>query len=171
MSFYNNIAIFYDRWVSNDPLVTSLTEFYSDYISKIRSKTNVVYLGIATGRIALEIAKNNSNHIVGIELSQNMIDICIKKFTDHKKEDQLTLLKQDIFSLHINTKNNFFILPFRTLANFISKNDKIKCLTSIYNNMQAGETFIFDTYIFDKKKAQKYDNKHQLGYHNKKMVK
>ena len=102
MSFYNNFAVFYDRWVSNDPLATNLTEFYSDYISSISSKTNVVYLAIATGRIALEIAKNNSNHIVGIELSQDMIDICKKKFTDYKKEDQLTLLKQDILSLHIN---------------------------------------------------------------------
>ena len=34
--------------------------------------------------------------------------------------------------------------------------------------MQTGETLIFDTDIFNIKKARENDGKHQLGYHNKK---
>jgi len=166
MNFYNEIAHSYDKWIQNDSQAISLTKFYRNYLKNIDAQ-NIVYLGIATGRIALELTKGNSRNIIGIDNSSIMLEVCKKYFQKNNLQNRLTLLSQNILSLNIKEKNNIYLLPFRTMLSFLSKKDKYICLKSIYSTMSKGEVFIFDIDIFNENLAKKNNGKIFLGYENK----
>ena len=166
MDFYKDFAGYYDKWVFNDSQANTLTDFYSDYLCKIDKKTKIVYLGIATGRIAIEIMKKSSHDIIGIDNSPEMLEQCEKNFTHNNLEDKLTLFEQDILDLSIENSSNIYILPFRTLIHFLSKEDKKECLASVYKSMNEGEVFIFDLDIFDDVQAKKNDKEITVSYYD-----
>jgi len=166
MLFYNELAPYYDKWVSNDAQVTTLTHFYSEYLSTIDAQTSIIYLGIATGRIALEITKNSSSPIIGIDISKPMLHQCLQNFKNAHLDTRLTLLHQDIRSLHVTSIDNIFILPFRTMVHFISHEEKKALLSSIYNVMKKNETFIFDLDILDVTQAKENNNQPHLSYYD-----
>lgn len=78
-SSYVGIAFLYEKWCTGDAGYASSLLFYVDYLKKMKGP--FLELGIGTGRIALEIIKSCPNHIVGIDISKNMLDICQKNMT------------------------------------------------------------------------------------------
>ena len=170
MNFYNEIAHSYNDWIENDSQANDLTKFYRAYLENIDVK-NIVYLGIATGRIALELTKNSPFHIIGVDSSSVMLEVCQKYFKDNDAQNRLTLLSQDILSLNIQEKNNIYLLPFRTIMHFLTKEDKKNCLKSVYTSMDKGEIFIFDMDIFNEELAKKNDGETFLSYHDERTGK
>jgi len=163
MNFYNEIAHSYNKWVQNDSQAINLTKFYHNYLKNTDAQ-NIIYLGIATGRIALELTKDNSLNIIGVDNSPIMLEVCEKYFQKNNLQSRLTLLFQNILSLNIKKNNNIYILPFRTMLSFLSKEDKYTCLKAIYFTMAKGEVFIFDIDIFNESLAKENNGKIFLGY-------
>ena len=165
-NFYEAFASFYDAWLSSDPTSDALIKEYTHRIQQEAQDTTIVYLGIATGRIAVELMQNTQHHFIGIDYAKNMLTLAQKRLNEAKLSARCTLLHQDILKLTIASRQNLFILPLRTLGHFISIEDKKSALCSIYKAMKRGEKLIFDMEHFNEANAKVIDGKHQNSYYD-----
>ena len=155
---HNKIADIYDRWIKGDYTSDNFLQFYLKLTSELDKDIEIVELGIGTGRISIEIAKNQNRKIIGIDHSSKMLEECRKNIINTKMEQYIQLIEMDIRTLKLRQKAKFIMLPFRTIGHFLSLDDK-KCLfKQIYNNLEVGGTFVVDHYIFDREWADNHND-------------
>lgn len=68
---YDGIANEYERWCTGDDNYEPSLKFYLEYLEAHNGP--FLELGIGTGRIALEAIKSHPKHIVGVDVSANML--------------------------------------------------------------------------------------------------
>ncbi len=104
------------------------------YIEKLKNKKNqVLEIGSGTGRITIELAKNNIE-VFGIDNASAMIDIAKKKLKDLNIHN-VKLQTLDVLKLKKNIKYDSIIIPFNTLCFFENLDYEaiFKLLKSILN--------------------------------------
>jgi len=151
---YNSLVEIYDIWSAADPAFIPSYNFYTQICGDTQG--NIVELGVGTGRIAINIAKNGKS-ITGIDISSEMLKKCKEKAKNEDVEKKLNLIQANILNFKLPQEANLIILPFRTVGHLLTKEDKIKAFRKIYNNLKPGGKFVFDHYIFDEKWARSYD--------------
>jgi len=152
-SEYDQLSSVYDVWSAADPVAEPTISFYKEVVHNVPGP--ILELGIGTGRIAIELMKIGKN-IIGIDISQKMLDVCKKKATKMNLLNNLTLSKQDMRDFILNDKVKIAILPFRTLGHLLTFHDKRDMFHSVANSLESGGLFIFDHYVFSLEWAQKY---------------
>lgn len=158
ISVYDDIAIFYNKWITGDCTANSFLSFYLNLTSNLDETIEIVELGIGTGRISIEIAKQQNRTIIGVDHSFKMLEECRKKISTEGLEKNFKLLQMDIRDLLLPEKAKFIMLPFRTIGHFLTINDKKNLFKKIYNNLENKGIFIVDHYIFDINWAKQHDN-------------
>lgn len=158
---YDNLAEVYERWSTGDEAYYPSLQFYLKQAEKYSD--NLVELGIGTGRIALELAKHNYN-ITGIDISENMLQLCRENFTQAGLSDRLELIEADITAFELEKKADLILLPFRTIGHLIGEEEFEKGFLNIYNQLKPGGLFIFDHYIFDKAWAVAHERSPRFMY-------
>jgi len=162
--FYDDFSVRYDLWTSSDTYTLELINFYTDYFSKIKQKQTLVELGIGTGNIALEILKNTSHSIIGIDNAKEMLKQCHLKSKARGLDISLTLLEEDITNLQLEELAHYIYLPYRTLCHFVSLDAKQKLFEIIFKNLEVGGSFLFDCDKPNLERMKVIHNKPQLIY-------
>ncbi len=119
--------------------------FYLDRIKETRGK--ILEIGSGTGRL-LTGALAGGADIYGIDISPAMLDILRSKL---KKEQEFRISLQNMTSFMFRHKFDLLIAPFRVFMHLTDKQDQLKALVHVCNNLNPGGKFIFDTFVPDLK--------------------
>ena len=120
-------------------------QFYLDKIKNTQGK--VLEVGTGTGRLFTEALENGSD-IYGIDLSPAMLDILKAKLS---KDRQSRVSLQNIVDFRSGFRYDLIIAPFRVFMHLTTKEDQLKALRNVYDNLNPGGEFVFDTFIPDLK--------------------
>ncbi len=140
------IARFYDVIYSH--LRTVDRDFFLKEILATRGP--VLEVGVGTGRFFLD-ALNQGADICGIDVSATMLDQLKKKLNPAHHH---RVFHQDARSLHLDTKFDLVVAPFRVFSHLIDVDDQIQALNSIHDQLKPGGKLIFDLYVPDLKILQ-----------------
>lgn len=165
VAFYNDIAALYDKWVQHDQQRDKLIAFYSEQLAAIDDSYTMVYLGVATGRLALDFIKRSSKAFIGVDSSKAMLRLAKQRFQDANVMHNVTLIEQDFTCLELAQTKKVLMLPFRTLSHFITTQEQRKLFASLYCMMRTGERFIFDLDHFNEKSITKDSTLPRLLFH------
>ncbi len=143
--FYDIIYEHHRDGVDND--------FFLNEIKNAKGK--ILEIGVGTGRLFKD-ALHQGADIYGIDISQPMIDVLLKKL-DKNQQNRISL--QNIIDFHYNFQFDLIIAPFRVLMHVLNKDDQIKALNNVYDHLTKGGRFIFDTFVPDLNRLIKgFDN-------------
>jgi len=118
-------------------------QFFLDKIKNAPGK--VLEVGTGTGRLFIEALQNGAD-IYGIDLSPAMLDILKSKLSP---DQQSRIGLQNIVDFRSDFKYDLIIAPFRVLMHLTTKEDQLKALRNVYDHLNPGGEFIFDTFIPD----------------------
>ena len=112
------------------------------YKTVLSGSTNVLELGIGTGRVAIPLSKMGIK-VFGVDNSADMLSRLEKKI---KKENitNINFQNQDFRHLSLNSTYDYILFPFCTFNFLRTIEDQTKCLISIKNNMHKDTKIIFD---------------------------
>ena len=81
----------------NDSLETAQNNKIQHIIKKLNIKPNqkILDIGCGWGSLAIDIAKSAKCEVVGITLSENQFNYCVKKVKEHNLENQVTFKLMD----------------------------------------------------------------------------
>lgn len=118
------------------------------FIDRIRqTKGRILEVGVGTGRLFMNGLESGAE-IYGIDISPSMLDILRKKLSP---ENQKRISLQNIVDFKSDRKYDLIIAPFRVFMHLIEKNEQLKALDNVYDNLNPKGVFIFDTFIPDLK--------------------
>ena len=151
MCEYDSLADIYNFWSSADPAFIPTHDFYVEVSRKAEGL--VVELGVGTGRIAIDVAKNGKS-VVGVDISSEMLKRCRAELLLAGVSDRISLLQADVRDFELQEKANLIIFPFRSMGHLLSSDDKRLALQHIYGQLLPGGHFLFDHYVFDEQWAR-----------------
>ena len=126
---YDGIANEYERWCTGDDNYEPSLKFYLEYLEAHNGP--FLELGIGTGRIALEAIKLHPKHIVGVDISANMLKKCEEKYKKLKGYSvvvgTLQLIKQKIENIEFCEEFEVVYLPFRTVGHIMTDTELEHC--------------------------------------------
>lgn len=143
-TFYNAFAHLYDHWVMHDAQNQSLLSFYINQINQCDASTTVVYLGVATGRLALEMLQATPHLMIGVDNARHMLRHAKQRFEEAGVSTRVHLMAQDFRALHLEEAHYLYIMPFRTLSHLLTPSAQRHFFQSLFLQMREGERFIFD---------------------------
>ena len=116
------------------------------FLQKIKNTSGkVLEVGTGTGRLFTEALEKGAD-IYGIDLSPAMLDILRSKLSS---DQQPRISLQNIVDFRSDFKYDLIIAPFRVLMHLTKKEDQLKALRNVYDHLNPGGEFIFDTFIPD----------------------
>ncbi len=120
-------------------------DFFQNEIKQ--TKGRVLEIGAGTGRLFIS-ALDSGADIYGLDISPAMLNILKKKLPDNEF-NRISL--QDVIDFSFPFKFKLIIAPFRVFMHLSEKEDQIKALNNVYNHLERGGRFIFDTFVPDLK--------------------
>ncbi len=118
-------------------------EYFQNQIRETNGK--VLEVGTGTGRLFINALKGGAD-IYGLDVSESMLNVLRGKLT---QDQQLRLSHQNIVDFHFDFKFDLVIAPFRVIMHLLEKEDQIHALNNVYDNLNRGGKFIFDTFVPD----------------------
>jgi len=119
-----------------------LTEDFEMYkIFAERYGNEILEIGIGTGRLAIELAKNGNN-VTGIDCSQEMLNVGQKK----AKENNLNIkfIRSDMRSFDIGNKYDLIIIPVNTITHLLTLNDIESFFGCVKKHLKENGRFVID---------------------------
>ena len=163
---YDGIADEYERWCTGDDSYKPSLKFYLKYLESHSGP--FLELGIGTGRIALEAIRSNRKHIVGVDISANMLKKCEEKYKILKKDSAeagtLRLMKMRMEDIAFCEEFEVVYLPFRTVGHIMTDPDLELVFRNVYKALLPGGSFVLDHYIFQKEWAETHNDVDILMY-------
>ena len=145
--------------------------FYQDEIK--RTKGRILEIGVGTGRLFIN-ALNNGADIYGIDISRSMLNVLKVKVNNAQ---HYRISQQNILDFRFDFKFDLIIAPFRVFMHLSDKKDQICALNKVYNHLNDGGRFIFDTFVPDLKQLIKgienivdFDGEYEPGKRLKRSV-
>jgi SAM-dependent methyltransferase len=120
-------------------------EFFINEMSKVKGK--VLEIGVGTGRLFID-ALNNGADIHGIDISESMLEVALAKINE---KDHYRISRQDMIDFAFDFRFDLIIAPFRVIMHLTDKGDQIRAIDNVFNHLNQGGKFIFDTFIPDLK--------------------
>lgn len=135
-------------------------EFY-DHIVPYRQRNDVAFfvemaqnqggavleLGCGTGRVLLPIARAGVD-VVGLDLSEAMLDLCREKLNAESSEVQahVQLMQADMTDFELDRQFMLAVLPFRPFQHLIEVDQQVDCLTRVFSHLSPGGRLILDLF-------------------------
>jgi ubiquinone/menaquinone biosynthesis C-methylase UbiE len=148
---YDAFADIYDVWVETARITERDSPFYLE--EYLRTEGGVVELGVGSGRIAIEAARQGKE-IVGVDNSTEMLKLCRERAQAAGVAGRLTLIQADMRAFTLPEPAQLITIPFRTIGMLVSLEDKRTCLRRVYDQLAPGGRFIFDFLIFNPEAAR-----------------
>lgn len=118
------------------------------FLDRIRETNGrILEVGVGTGRLFIEALRQGAD-IYGIDVSQTMIDVLKEKLGSIM---QKRVYNQNIIDFNLQQKFDLVIAPFRVMMHLIEKEDQLRALNHVYQNLNRGGIFVFDVFIPDLK--------------------
>jgi len=144
------------------------------FIERIRkTKGRILEVGVGTGRLFMKAMESGAD-IYGIDISSSMLDVLRKKLSP---ENTTRISLQSIVDFKSDFKYDLIIAPFRVFMHLTEKNDQVDALNNVYDKLNPGGEFIFDTFIPDLKmlingleNAIDFDDEFEPGNRIKRIV-
>ncbi|HKK42488.1 MAG TPA: class I SAM-dependent methyltransferase [Bacteroidales bacterium] len=118
-------------------------EYFQGQISNTQGK--ILEVGTGTGRLFID-ALNRGADIYGLDISESMLGVLKEKLN---KDQFFRLSHQNIIDFTFPFKFDLVLAPFRVIMHLIDKEDQIKALNNVFDHLNAGGKFIFDTFVPD----------------------
>lgn len=122
--------------------------FYLKRIKSLKAK-NVLELGCGTGRVLVPLAKS-CEKIVGVDYSQEMLDICEKKIANEGITNTKTI-KGNITSLNLGETFDLVIAPYRVMQALETDKEVHSFLETISLHLKSSGMGILN--VFNPKKS------------------
>ena len=140
MAEYIDYAEYYDA----DTDYTLDIPFYLEYAQKAGSPA--LELACGTGRVLIPIAEAGFE-IYGIDLSENMLNICRQKIEEKELNSIVHLEQANMASFDLPRKDfGFAYIPVRSFMHLFTQEDQLACLRHVNNHLRHGAYFIIDIY-------------------------
>lgn len=120
-------------------------QFFMDKIKNCKGK--ILEIGVGTGRFFIE-ALNSDADIYGIDISPEMINVLTNKLKNSEKQ---RVSVQSMVDFSLPHKFDMIIAPFRVFMHIIDKKEQLAALNHVFEYLNKGGIFIFDTFIPDLK--------------------
>jgi SAM-dependent methyltransferase len=137
-----------------------VAEFY-DHVVPYRDRQDVAFfvqaatgsggpvleVGCGTGRVLIPTARAGVE-IVGLDLSQHMLDICRDRLRREPAEvrSRVQLVEADMRDFELSQTFNLVTVPFRPFQHLITVDDQLACLKQIGRHLADGGQLILDLF-------------------------
>lgn len=163
MRLYDPLATVYDRWLSGDDAAAACAGFY---LSEIQADAApVVELGVGTGRIARQLARQGVR-VIGVDVSLAML-----QSTSRQSDSSLLPLSLvcGVFERlpFVESSIRTVILPMRTVGHLVDQTERRSALAEVFRVLRPGGRLVFDHYNFDRAWAEAHDGRPRLMYAGK----
>ncbi|ADL53008.1 class I SAM-dependent methyltransferase [Clostridium cellulovorans] len=125
----------YDNFFQETEDISMYKKFASKY------GREVLEIGIGTGRIAIELAKEG-NKVMGIDFSKAMIDIGKKKAKNEKVD--IEFIKADMRDFCVDKKFDLIIIQINTITHLLTLDDIEKFFNCVKKHLKDSGRFIID---------------------------
>ncbi len=163
---YDRISILYEMWCSGDESYAPSLEFYLKFLRKQYGP--FLELGVGTGRIALEVLRNQQVDITGVDLSKKMLEECGRKYDEMRKHNEicgrLRLLNLEMENIDFNLEFQTVYLPFRTVGHLMTDQLLNRVFRRVHRALVPGGFFVLDHYMFCREWAESHNDKDILMY-------
>jgi len=118
-------------------------EFYVDLARE--SEGSVLEIGCGTGRLLIPTARAGV-HIIGLDNSEEMLDICRRKLENESSEvrDRVNLVHADMRSFDLGNKFSLVTIPFGPFNCLVSVKEHISCLNCIRLHLDDTGALVMD---------------------------
>jgi SAM-dependent methyltransferase len=138
----DNFARFYD--IMYHKLRDGIdNDFFLNNIKQVNGK--VLEIGTGTGRFFIDALTSGAD-IYGIDISEPMLNILRSKIGP---DQHYRISIKNIVDFDFDFKFDLIIAPFRVMMHIIEKDDQIASLNNVFNHLNPGGRFIFDTFVPD----------------------
>lgn len=141
---YDMIATVYRRWSLADPAFQPSLDYYRGICKGL---DRVVELGVGDGRIAIEVARNQT-HVTGVDSSKMMLDQCRKNAAIEGVSHCVELLLEDVRRFSVEPVE-LVIFPFRSIGHLITHRERMELFENVRQNLVRGGRFVLDHYVFN----------------------
>ncbi|HEX3289994.1 MAG TPA: class I SAM-dependent methyltransferase [Gaiella sp.] len=153
MSEYDAFAAVYDDWVG--PIGEDDVEFYVSLAAAAEGP--VVELAVGNGRVAVPIAARTGRRVIGIDVSQAMLDGAAKRARAAGVELELRL--GDMRELALEQQTDLVICPFRSLLHLHGHDERLRVFTRVSDTLVPGGRFAWNAFVFDPQIAAELEGK------------
>jgi len=143
-SEYDSFADIYAVWTATAGSTGANLPFYLDAYAQADGP--VVELGVGDGRIAVQAAARG-RAVIGVDLSQAMLDLCQRRAKDAGVLERLTLIRADFRSFELDTPAALIALPYHSIGHLQTLEDKRRAIAHVYSQLRPGGRFIFDDFV------------------------
>ncbi|NPV57840.1 MAG: class I SAM-dependent methyltransferase [Anaerolineae bacterium] len=107
----------------------------------------VLEVGCGTGRVLVPTAQAGIP-IVGMDLSQSMLDVCRDRLAAEPQAVQARarLVEADMRDFSLGETFRLATIPFRPFQHLISVEEQLACLAAIRRHLEPGGTLVFDVF-------------------------
>ena len=149
VSDYDAIAPVYDDWSAH------MTEDVDFYVSLAVEATGpVVELAVGNGRVAIPIAERTGRRVIGIDLSEAMLDEARARAAAAGVD--LDLRHGDMRDLELDEPTDLVICPFRSLLHLPTWADRRRAFERVASVLVPGGRFAWNSFVFDPLVAAKH---------------
>jgi len=156
---YDTFAEIYDVWVQGAPVTERDLPYYVE--EYIKTEGPVVELGVGTGRIAIEAARQGKA-IIGVDSSEEMLARCRERAEEAGALPLLHLIQADFRDFVLPQPAALIAIPFHTIGHLVSLEDKRNALRHIYGQLAPGGRFLFAHFVFNDELARRVNGMAQL---------
>lgn len=150
MSGYDAFAPVYDTFAAG------MTEDVDFYVSLAEEASGpVVELAVGTGRVAIPIAKRTGRRVIGIDVSEAMLDVARRSAVEAGVE--VDLRHGDMRGLALEETTDLVICPFRAMLHLCGHDERVTVMRRARDVLVHGGRFAWNTFVFDPAIAAEID--------------
>ena len=146
-------------------------DYFLENIMQTHGK--VLEIGVGTGRM-FTAALDRGADIYGLDISEEMLKILYGKLPE---DQHYRISMQSIADFHLDHRFDLIIAPFRVIMHLPEKEEQIRALNNVYDHLNKGGRFIFDSFVPDLTKIVKgveyqkdFDGEYEEGYRIRRFV-
>jgi SAM-dependent methyltransferase len=151
---YEGFAAVYDRWAAD------MTEDVPFYVQLAREADGpIVELAVGTGRVAIPVARETGERVIGIDRSSPMLEHARAAADDAGVDLDLRLGDMRDFSL--DEPAALIYCPFRSLLHLPTWAERRRTFEQVAAALRPGGRFAWNAFCFDPAIAVRLDGQHQ----------
>jgi SAM-dependent methyltransferase len=141
---YDSFADIYAVWTDTAGATRANLPFYLDAYAQADGP--VIELGVGDGRIAVAAAARGCA-VIGVDLSQAMLNLCRRRAEDAGVLERLTLIRADFRDFELDAPAALIALPYHSIGHLKTLDDKRRAVAHVYSKLRPGGRFIFDDFM------------------------